>query len=279
MALPNIIQQINSKLPLSGGNMSGNIVFNTGVLSQTASANEIILFASADKTTPSSKSCLAIRNENHASEPGSFYIRSCHDTNSSVMKIMPNGTFTWRGNNVITSAGGTINGTLSINGNIGVTGEINSTSGNIVATNGVVQGVRLKANNNVNDNIDFMFRHISDGGAYLPGVHARAGEWQMIPTIRSAWTSGASGCRIWNDGFIEQWGQVSINEGTTIIVNLHTPMATQGYHITVTNASGKTSHNAEGVINAHSHQTTSFSMSCGYIDPNTSLVMWAVFGY
>ena len=117
MELPKVIQDINAleskvisintelstMLPLAGGNMSGNIVFNTGVLSQTASANEIILFASADKTATSSKSCLAIRNENHTSEPGSFYIRSRDTTHSSVMKIMPDGTFTWGGNHIVRS--------------------------------------------------------------------------------------------------------------------------------------------------------------------------------
>ena len=74
-----------------------------------------------------------MRNENHETEPGSFYIRSVHEGVSKVLKLKPDGTFTWGGNNVntvVASGSGyiryssglqicygriTVNGTLSIN--------------------------------------------------------------------------------------------------------------------------------------------------------------------
>jgi hypothetical protein len=271
MALPNIIQQINSKLPLTGGNMSGNIVFNTGVLSQTASANEIILFASADKTTPSSKSCLAMRNENHTLEPGSFYIRSCHDTNSSVMKIMPDGTFTWRGNNVITSAGGTINGSLSVNG------TIVSVNGNIEAPNGNIRGARFTADNHTNDNIDFMFRHITSGGMYLPGTHARNDEWYAITSLKGSYYGGANNYRIWADGLIEQWGYVGGLSNGNVWITFPVAFTSTDYCL-LTFARGRSA-GSDFSIGSDTYYTTGITVSWDGHPNDPAYINWYAVGY
>ena len=249
MALPNVINEINTikstYYTKSGGSFNNGASIGLGNDSN---------WKSIDIYSPELGACLNLRGGNSPNQPYSFVL-STSSSGSIPRKLFygdNTGALMWDGNNVITSAGGTINGTLSINGNIGVTGEINSTSGNIVATNGVVQGVRLKANNNVNDNIDFMFRHISDGGAYLPGSYARAGEWQMIPTIRSSWYSGINGYRIWNDGLIEQWGFGYAAHGGRF--NLHTPFTSGNYcvYFQLENV------DAHYIISAYDRWTTSF---------------------
>ena len=255
MALPNIIQQINSKLPKSGGDLSGVINFlntwgdNIGDLGGTVGSNNYRLrLTGGEYGWAESGGVIELFSR---SNTGCVTIQAQDGTNSSTINITPNGAFTHNGNNVITSAGGTINGTLSIGGSLGVTGEINSTNGNIVATNGIVRGTRLSANNNVNDNIDFVFRHISDGGAYLPGSYARAGEWQAIRTIRGSWYSGINGYQIWSDGLIEQWGFAYAAHGGRF--SFHTPFTSGNYciYFQLENV------DAHYIISAYDRQTTS----------------------
>ena len=249
MSLPNIINEINTikstYYTTSGGYLKNGSAIWMG---------DDNTWKSLDLHSPSGGASLHLRGGNSPNQPYSFVLSTSYEYEDDRRKMLygdNTGALIWAGNNVITSAGGTINGTLSIGGSLGVTGEINSTNGNIVATNGIVRGTRLSANNNVNDNIDFVFRHISDGGAYLPGSYARAGEWQQIPTIRGSWYSGINGYQIWSDGLIEQWGFAYAAHGGRF--SFHTPFTSGNYciYFQLENV------DAHYIISAYDRQTTS----------------------
>jgi hypothetical protein len=56
-------------------------------------------------------------------------------------------------------------------------------------------------------------------------------------------------------------------------------MKNANYIATVINAAGKTAANAEGCLFVKTRATTTLTISCGYIDPNTSPFLWSVCGY
>ena len=73
-------------------------------------------------------------------------------------------------------------------------------------------------------------------------------------------------------------GKYYIAENVSVKIALHTPMTTTEYKVLVSNASGKTSGNAEGVITGLPYSTSQITLSTGYIDPNNSNVYWEVEG-
>lgn len=100
-----------------------------------------------------------------------------------------------------------------------------------------------------------------------------------VRTIVDSWVSGTSWYRVYSDGWVEQGGQDIANELTNKNIVLFIPMATETYYASVVNASGKTSGNAEGVVTVGAKYVSSFNVSAGYIDPNTSSVLWEVKGF
>ena len=110
MALPNIIQQINSKLPLSGGTITGGINLNN--IGSLSIVNGDWVYPALLSNTVSGFYAIS---GNSPKQAGEFLCRANKDgTNFIDLRGCPDGTLTWGGNNVITSAGGSINGNLSL---------------------------------------------------------------------------------------------------------------------------------------------------------------------
>jgi hypothetical protein len=120
MALPNIIQQINSKLPLSGGTITGNLVIKGSICACKEKENNGYLLIGAGSTWNDASSLILYSHTytDNSSWCGSFALRSI--SSDKVIKDLigrPDGTLTWCGNDVITSAGGTMKGILNIPSN------------------------------------------------------------------------------------------------------------------------------------------------------------------
>lgn len=115
MALPNIIQQINSKLPLSGGKITGCLFLNNPdysyLCARTTNDNDVIVCGGSNM---SSGSTLRVCGINRSTLGGTFILTATDGTNNEQLIGYPNGTLTWSGNDVITSAGGTMKGILNI---------------------------------------------------------------------------------------------------------------------------------------------------------------------
>lgn len=109
MGYPNIIQQVNSKLPLSGGTMTGNLAISSMYCNKMSSSTT---WGVGTTWNDAPSISLYGPNETSSSIPNCFTIRA--GANKYSLTGKPDGTLTWGGNNVITSAGGTINGNLTL---------------------------------------------------------------------------------------------------------------------------------------------------------------------
>ena len=125
MALPNIIQQINSKLPLSGGKITGCLFLNNPdysyLCARTTNDNDVIVCGGSNM---SSGSTLRVCGINRSTLGGTFILTATDGTNNKQLIGYPNGTLTWSGNDVITSAGGTFNGNLNFSTSAGVIRDV-----------------------------------------------------------------------------------------------------------------------------------------------------------
>ena len=279
MALPNIIQQINSKLPLSGGDMTGNINWNRGVIRQNGHSFEFV----GDKDLPNQTSFIACRSVLHSNESGWFYFGARNKEGGYMGICKPDGTFTWGGNNVITSKGGYINGNLYVKGNNYAGLQASSTS--------VTWGVGSAWNDAPCISL------YSPAYADLPGVFAVRAissdgtrkELVGTPTGTLTWNgksvvcvtyyrSGASWYRKYSDGFIEQGGNVTPSAAWTKI-SLITAFSNTNYQIIVSTTDPDTNGSINGVA-WRDKTTSSFSSCSAYNGPFYSSVLnWYACGY
>lgn len=84
---------------------------------------------------------------------------------------------------------------------------------------------------------------------------------------------------IYNDGWKECGGKTSVAETTTVTVDLPVTFSDTNYFVLVSNASGKTSGNTEGVITGKPSTVNQVILSAGYTDPNTTDAFWECKGY
>lgn len=102
MALPNIIQQINSKLPLSGGafNKDSKLDFtgndDEGYTRLNKSGGNGFFIENYD-TASKIGSRLCLRSSIHSSYPGQFELDANDGVTKVVLKGNPNGSLTWGG--------------------------------------------------------------------------------------------------------------------------------------------------------------------------------------
>ena len=134
MGLPNIIQQINSKLPLSGGTITGVITFlnnwgdNIGDIGGCVSTNNNCLrLTGGEFAHDKAGGVIQLFNRMHTANAGGVVIRADNGTTSREINLKSDGTFTWGGNNVITSKGGTFNGNLNFSTSAGVIRDVGGT--------------------------------------------------------------------------------------------------------------------------------------------------------
>lgn len=98
MSYPNIIQQINSKLPLSGGTMSGGIISSSDVAYQTNNSSHCDYgYNYADRTG----ALLAVRSSSYTNNPGGFELVARNETEHIALTGKTDGTLNWGGKSVV----------------------------------------------------------------------------------------------------------------------------------------------------------------------------------
>ena len=83
-------------LPLAGGTMTGIITRNGFLAKNSVDNGYIEILGGTDETS----SYICIYGKNHSTSPGTINIRAYDGTNSSYLKLVPNGTLTWGGNDI-----------------------------------------------------------------------------------------------------------------------------------------------------------------------------------
>ena len=265
MALPNIIQQINSKLPLSGGNITGAITFlnnwgdNIGDIGGGISTNNNCLrLAGGELAHDKAGGVIQLFNRMHTVNAGGVVIRADNGTTSREINLKSDGTFTW-------------GGSLSVNE------TIVSVNGHIEAPNGNIKGARFTADNKVNDNIDFMFRHVTNGGMYLPGNYARNDEWYGITSLKGSYYGGANNYRLWADGLIEQWGYVGGLSNGNVWITFPIAFTSTDYCL-LTFARGRSA-GSDFSIGSDTYYTTGITVSWDGYPNDPAYINWYAVGY
>ena len=236
MALPKIIQQINSKLSLSGGafNKGSKLDFtgndDEGYTRLNKSGGNGFFIENYD-TASKIGSRLCLRSSIHSSYPGQFELDANDGVKKVVLKGNPNGTLTWGGSNVLTSIGGEVTGTLYTKGNIPY--ELRHTTvsnGDTTRESATYQmlcvgldkdgkrggGVEIAYGTGGTRSLSFTMRNRADDGWVSAGLVENANgstqfniQGQRAVALATNYRSGTQWYRKYADGFIEQGGRFS----------------------------------------------------------------------
>ena len=288
MSYPNIIQQINSKLPLSGGTLTGAINFANNTWNIVG---DDAYFGDCNVA-----GCVGVKGKN--GETGVNFISKDGTTSSKL--CISGSNLTINGNTIITSAGGEVKSQIYTTGNIPY--ELRHlTAANADTTRDTATyqmlcvgldktgkrggGVEVCYNTDGSRTLQFTQRNRADSGynslalrEFADGtVYAQVNSQRVVAI--DAQSTGATGYRKYADGFRIQWGRLNVNECVKTTVTLPIAFSNANYHVDVCNASGKTVGDTEGVMTVCDYTTTTFNISTGYINPNTSAAVWFACGY
>jgi hypothetical protein len=111
-----LISECNGKLNLSGGTITGTLYFtDRGMITgnHSSSPNKSLeIYADIDGWSGNGAGIAMRSKDAEASDKGMVTIRAGDGTNTNYIRLSPDGVFTHNGNNVITSAGGSMNGAI-----------------------------------------------------------------------------------------------------------------------------------------------------------------------
>lgn len=284
MGFPNIIQQVNSKLPLSGGTMTGNINWNMGVVRQNGHSFEFV----GDKDLPNQTSFIACRSATHPNESGWFYFGARNKEGGYMGICKPDGTFTWGGNNVITSAGGTISGKLYFTGshiiNNKTGGEIRivcDDAGTVTSRPALI--LFEKGNSSYPG---FFYLRSADGTktSDLIGKPDGTLTWSGKPVVvlTESYNSGATFYRKYSDGWIEQGGifKGQLPATTNVSVSFYKAFKDTNYKLFVHPISGDVSNNTLSVQYGHAYYGVIMSKATSsFVGRGNVTTHWYACGY
>lgn len=289
MSYPNIIQNhtndINTikstYLPKSGGTLTGAINFANNIWN---TVGDDAYFGDCNIA-----GCVGIKGKN--GETGVNFISKDGTTTSKL--CISGSNLTINGNTIITSAGGKMTGSINKDGTSVSWRTIldNSPNSSFLYQNtytGYMPALNLKTkdgrvgigtyesylaltyflDSNTTNGANTQLNLLSNGTATIGG--------KQIVCV-TTWTSGASGYRIYSDGFKEQWGQTaawSNNPDTT--VTLHSAFSNTNYTISCINI-GSTKDGYTGDICLKSKATASFIINCH--TNNRGGLNWYACGY
>ena len=214
MALPNIIQQINSKLPLSGGTMTGIISSSNDTFLRGTSNNKRRHICSGTTYDKGAYICLdgcEVDDTQSNYYKGQFFIGAHNSTNQTILVGRPDGTLTWGGNNVITSAGGNMSGSIIHQATTVI--QRKDDTGALWIHGGVAWGdgasLELCGKSRTTNTGGFMIQ-TNDGTTRknLTGGPNTDLNWDgKLVVCVTKWKSGTQWYRKYSDGWIEQGGQ------------------------------------------------------------------------
>ena len=97
--------------------------------------------------------------------------------------------------------------------------------------------------------------------------------------IISSYINGTSWYRVYSDGWCEQGGIASLNENSTTVVTYLKPFADTNYSLSAIQTTLSTAADTEVGIQFTPTSTTTGTLSCHYLNPNTTSVSWQANGY
>lgn len=257
MGYPNVIQQINSKLPLSGGTITGTLYFtDRGIITgnHSSSPNKSLEIYADTDGWGGNGSGIAMRSKDaEATDRGMVTIRAGDGTNTSNIRLTPNGNFTYNGNEVVVVDGNTIKG--SIRFDTGVLSSVASQNEIILFANSIGSigsdysclamrnelhtnpgSFYIRSRNNSNDVQSIMI--LQPDGTFT---------WNYNPIVvlTESYNSGATFYRKYSDGWIEQGGKfVGATPASSInTVSFYKPFSNTNYKVIVQPMSNDTSNN------------------------------------
>lgn len=213
---------IAGKLDKSGGTMTGKLEMKNALLFNRNDGGQYI----ANNYNNEAGSEIYLFARSHATLGGVIILR-CFATDGSCkdLKIRPNGDFRWDEASVLTSAGGTMTGTLHGNKNSSLVDFYHLSLSSIA---GVGHG----------GYIDFHFNGSTEGFTsriieydHILNLIASNGVWvnnSPVLTLVSSWRSGTNWYRKYSDGWIEQGGSGNTSNKT---ITFHTPFTDTNYQL------------------------------------------------
>lgn len=254
MSYPNIIEHIESRLPKTGGTITGVLCcLNELSGGETNPDNTFDIRAMRDTNGGSAGGSIRLFNKNRSQFPGGFELQARTKSDTSDLYILrgtTDGVLTWNGADVITSHGGDMSGRLNYN----IAGDAVTLCGNDEGTTRIVlrsdlsnKGAFLNLyginySNSKVTNGGFQLVACSNGSDYKVLTGCVDGTLQWIGNdvvCVSRWTSGSSWYRKYSDGWIEQGGIATVTwETVTFVVPFsntnYTSLITPLYHNTQT---------------------------------------------
>lgn len=194
-SVPITRQDLTEYLPLSGGTMTGDILANKTALfiRQTANNRELSLLGGVSSVSGGGFYAYGGENESGA---GWFRVRAAKDGKYTELIGTPDGKLYWKGSDIITSAGGDINGTL-VNRNY---------------SHPVIQSMTSDASGNeVTGATLYMFPHNEPtykGGFALRAVNSSGGYVELC--------GKNDGTLSWNDVYIFTTGEIKWYAGASV---------------------------------------------------------------
>ena len=210
MALPNIISQINSKLSLSGGTMIGVLSVPTPLIinpqNSTSEGGEIVI------KSPSSTYPIESRIDNYSNETRIIGVDTSQDKVVDVVSFNHNNhNLSLNGNNVLTSAGGNMSGSIIHQATTVI--QRKDDTGALWIHGGVAWGdgasLELCGKSRTTNTGGFMIQ-TNDGTTRknLTGGPNTDLNWDgKLVVCVTKWKSGTQWYRKYSDGWIEQGGQ------------------------------------------------------------------------
>ena len=257
-----IAEEVAKCYPKSGGVLGGTIIRNGFLAQNSVDDNLLIIRGGTDATS----AFLGLCGKNYAANPGLAYLFASDGTNSATFSVAPNGTAKVAGNNVITSAGGTMYGQI-IAANLADFIKRNVNNDRLTVWGGdhwercayleLFGGDNTgRVQLNARDGKNGTFFVVYPNGQVLVNGNP-------VLTLVASWRSGDNWYRKYSDGWIEQGGTFSVASGSNNriqSVSLHTPFASSAYNVHVQAVSNATSSDYNNTQNIENKYTTTFSV-------------------
>lgn len=273
MSYPNIIENIESRLPKTGGTITGVLCcLNELSGGETNPDNTFDIRAMRDTSNGGSLGgSIRLFNKNRENFAGGFELQARTKTDTSDLHILrgtPDGVLTWSGADIITSNGGTIRNTLYYGGHDMYCDKDNDIIAIYGSTHHTIGGASLVLHGGIQSN-EYGESNISafklTSKSYdtsvsktLYGHYSKGLLWdnKEVICLVAHWQSGNRWYRKYSNGWIEQGGNWS-TANTTLSFN--TPFSNTNY--TIVGSENQGDDNARAIkFNRNNATTTSIRM-------------------
>ena len=216
-------------LALDGGTMTGKVKFgaNAGILCKTTNDGQFVIRGGGDGYAYGANICL--NGKEYSSSPGHFSLTAHNGTTAVELRGKPDGSLTWGGKNILTSAGGTLSGALSTSSTASLQSTTNTSAVQIYGGAGYGNGAYINLRGKDRSTEAGIFSLCATDGTnskILMGKPDGTLTWAnntLIP-VTNVYHSGKNWAIKFANGFIMQGGYVE-GTGNYVTVTFHYPFA------------------------------------------------------